>query len=96
MGLWRGLGRNAALWGSSFLIVAAALLVGPAARALPLAEAPVYAIDDYPFQKAPALKQWRSVIAREAHLTETANPDECKEGQPRLACAAKEAALLEE
>jgi predicted transglutaminase-like cysteine proteinase len=93
---WRGLGRNAALLAFSVIVVAASILSGAPARALPIAKAPVYPIDDYPFQNAPALKQWRSVMAREAHLTGTADPDACNDGQPRLACAAKEAALLEE
>src|SRR5882757_4433197 len=66
------------------------------ARATPVDAAPVYAIDDYPFQKAPALTRWRSVLAREVDLGAHANPDDCKDGLPRLDCAAKEAALLEQ
>jgi predicted transglutaminase-like cysteine proteinase len=63
---------------------------------VPASQAPVYAIDNYPFQKAPALLRWRSVLQRDAHLMERADPDDCKDGEPRLACAAKEALLLEE
>lgn len=90
--------RNHRLISIGFLAAAIMLAWGLAAQAVPMApsEAPVYAIDNYPFQKAPALLRWRSVLQREAHLTERANPDECKDGQPRLACAAKEALLLEE
>jgi predicted transglutaminase-like cysteine proteinase len=93
----RGFGRNAALFG--FGLAAAVVVVfafGAPARALPASEAPVYAIDNYPFQKAPALLRWRSVLRRAAHLAERADPDDCKDGKPRLSCAAKEAQLLEE
>ncbi|GAB2178644.1 hypothetical protein [Dongia sp. agr-C8] len=70
--------------------------VATPAAAVPTSQFPVYAIDDYPFQKAPALMRWRSVQQREAQLMARANPDDCKAGEPRLACAAKEALLLEE
>ena len=92
---WRS-GRNAVLSAFALLAAAVSLDFAPAARALPAAETPVYAIDDYPFQKAPALLRWRSVLQREAHLAGRADPDACSQGQPRLACAAKEALLLEE
>ena len=94
----RGLGRNAALLSFGFLAVAIVLAFGRSAGAVPVppSEAPVYAIENYPFQKAPALMRWRSVLQREAHLAERADPDKCKDGQPRLDCAAKEAQLLEE
>ncbi|MDQ7247718.1 transglutaminase-like cysteine peptidase [Dongia sedimenti] len=90
--------RNHRLGSIGFFAAAIMLACGLAAQAVPMApsEAPVYAIDGYPFQKAPALLRWRSVLQREAHLTERANPDDCKDGQPRLACAAKEALQLEE
>jgi predicted transglutaminase-like cysteine proteinase len=96
MGRPGGFRRIAALWAFGMLAVAACLLSGAPAQALPAAEAPVYAIDNYPFQKAPALLRWRSVLQRDAHLMEKADPDACKAGEPRLACAAKEALLLEE
>jgi predicted transglutaminase-like cysteine proteinase len=86
--------RFAAFFG--FLAFASILGVGIPAEAVPASEAPVYAIDNYPFQKAPALMRWRSVQQREADLMARANPDDCKGGEPRLACAAKEALLLEE
>lgn len=92
-----GFGRwAAAIVGSMVLTVAASLALGTPAHAVPASEAPVYAIDDYPYQKAPALMRWRSVLGREAHLMQRAKPEDCKDGQPRLACAAKEALLLEE
>jgi predicted transglutaminase-like cysteine proteinase len=89
-------GRDAAVFAFGLLCAALIIAVTPPAHALPASEAPVYAIDNYPFQKAPALLRWRSVLQREAHLLDVADPDECKDGQPRLACAAKEALLLEE
>jgi predicted transglutaminase-like cysteine proteinase len=93
----RGFGRNAALLGFGLATaVVVAFAFGRPARALPAAEAPVYAIDDYPFQKAPALLRWRSVLLRDAHLAARADPDDCKDGKPRLSCAAKEAQRLEE
>jgi predicted transglutaminase-like cysteine proteinase len=94
----RRFGRNAALSGFGLAAVLVLLALGAPAHAVPVppSEAPVYAIDEYPFQKAPALLRWRSVQQREAHLVARANPDDCKDGQPRLACAAKEALLLEE
>jgi predicted transglutaminase-like cysteine proteinase len=67
-----------------------------AARATPVEEAPVYTIDDYPYQKAPALKQWRSVLERSAADEAQANPDNCDDGAPELDCAAKAAHQLEE
>jgi predicted transglutaminase-like cysteine proteinase len=92
-----GFGRNAALWGFGCFAAAAFLFFFSAtARALPAGDAPVYAINNYPFQKAPALMRWRSVQQREAELAQRANPDECNDGEPRLACAAKEVLLLEE
>jgi predicted transglutaminase-like cysteine proteinase len=89
-------GRDAAVFSFGLLALGVILAFTAPARAVPAADAPVYAIDDYPFQKAPALLRWRSVQQREAHLMERANPDDCKDGKPRLACAAKEALLLEE
>lgn len=91
----RGLGRTAARFGFGPAAAFALLLFGAPAHAIPASEAPVYAIGDYPFQKAPALLRWRSVQQREAHLMDVADPDGCKDGEPRLACAAKEALLLE-
>jgi predicted transglutaminase-like cysteine proteinase len=89
-------GRTAALFVFGLLAVIMALAFAAPARAIPVGEAPVYAIDNYPFQKAPALMRWRSVQQREARLMARANPDECKDGEPRLDCAAKESLLLEE
>ncbi len=89
-------GRNAALWGVCLIAAAVVFAVGAHAVPVPPSEAPVYAIDSYPFQKAPALLRWRSVQQREAHLTARADPEDCKDGEPRLACAAKEAQELEE
>lgn len=66
------------------------------AQAIPIEEAPVYAIDDYPYQKAPALKQWRSVLDRSAEDEADAKPDDCNDGAPQLDCAAKAAHLLED
>jgi predicted transglutaminase-like cysteine proteinase len=66
------------------------------ARAIPVEEAPVYAIDNYPYQKAPALKQWRSVLDRSAADEADVNPDNCDDGAPELECAAKQAHLLED
>jgi predicted transglutaminase-like cysteine proteinase len=95
MGVKRG--RNAAaFFGFGLLAFGIFLGCGAPAQAVPADEAPVYEIDHYPFQKAPALMRWRSVQKREAHLTEVADPKDCKDGKPRLACAAKEAALLED
>jgi len=88
-------GRVAALFGFG-LLAAAAIFVAPAAQAVPATKAPVYAIDDYPFQKAPALLRWRSVLEREEAQMARADPDDCKAGEPRIACAAKEVLLLEE
>jgi carnitine O-acetyltransferase len=88
-----GYNRIAAFGG---MILAALLAVAAPAAAVPTSKFPVYAIDDYPFQKAPALMRWRSVQAREAEMMARADPDACKAGEPRLACAAKEALLLEE
>src|SRR3954468_22352620 len=83
----RGFGRNAPLWG---IVLSAGLIfiLGAPAQAVPAAEAPVYAIGNYPFQKAPALMRWRSVLQREADLMGRANADACKDGEPRLDCAA--------
>jgi predicted transglutaminase-like cysteine proteinase len=67
-----------------------------AAWAIPVEEAPVYAIDNYPYQKAPALKQWRSVLDRSAEDEAEARPDNCDDGAPQLDCAAKAAHLLED
>jgi len=92
----RGFGRNAALFGFGLAAATVLLVLGSPAHAVPASEAPVYAIGNYPFQKAPALLRWRSVQQREAHLMERADPDACKDGEPRLACATKEALLLEE
>jgi predicted transglutaminase-like cysteine proteinase len=89
-------GRGAAFFAFGLLTFAVILATGTPAQALPASEAPVYAIDNYPFQKAPALLRWRSVQQREAHLMQRADPDECEDGKPRLACAAKEALLLED
>lgn len=91
-----GHGRAAAFIGFSLFALAVILACGAPAQALPASEAPVYAIDNYPFQKAPALQRWRSVQQREAQLMQRANPDDCKGGEPRIACAAKEVLLLEE
>ncbi|WP_395019999.1 transglutaminase-like cysteine peptidase [Dongia sp.] len=85
--------RIAACFG---LVLGALLAFAAPADAVPTSQFPVYAIDDYPFPKAPALMRWRSVQQREAELMARANPDDCKAGEPRLACAAKEALLLEE
>jgi predicted transglutaminase-like cysteine proteinase len=65
------------------------------ARAIPVEEAPVYAIDNYPYPKAPALKQWRSVLERSAEDEADAKPDNCDDGAPKLDCAAKAVHLLE-
>src|SRR5690242_10780752 len=89
-------GRTAALSIFGLLSLVVTLAFAAPARAIPTSEAPVYAIDNYPFQKAPALMRWRSVQQREAQLMARANPDECKDGEPRLDCAAKESLLLEE
>jgi len=88
-------GRNAAFFGFGLLTLGVVLALVAPAHAVPASEAPVYAIDHYPFQKAPALQRWRSVLQREADLMARADPDACKDGKPRLACAAKEALLLE-
>ena len=89
-------GCTAAL--SAFGLIAFALMLALAApaQAVPVAAAPVYAIGDYPYPKAPALMRWRSVQEREAQRMARANPEDCKDGEPRLACAVKEALLLEE
>jgi predicted transglutaminase-like cysteine proteinase len=87
-------GRNAILFALG--VLAAALIFGAPARAVPTSKAPVYEIDDYPFQKAPALLRWRSVQQREAQLMARHDPDDCKDGEPRHACAVKEVLLLEE
>jgi predicted transglutaminase-like cysteine proteinase len=89
-------GCNAALVLFGFFAAVMLLAFAAPARAVPAAEAPVYEIDDYPFQKAPALMRWRSVQQREAQLMAHADPDACKAGEPRLACAAKEVLELEE
>jgi predicted transglutaminase-like cysteine proteinase len=76
----------------------AAVVIGAllgAAEATPVEEAPVYAIDNYPYQKAPALKQWRSVLDRSAEDEADARPDDCDDGAPELDCAAKAAHQLE-
>jgi predicted transglutaminase-like cysteine proteinase len=86
-------GCNAAVLG--FCLVAVLAVAAPA-QAVPASKAPVYAIDDYPFQKAPALMRWRSVQQREAQLMSRADPDACENGEPRIDCAAKESLLLEE
>lgn len=80
-----------------FAIVAGAFgTLSGAVHATPVEEAPVYAIDDYPYQKAPALKQWRSVLDRSAEDEADAKPDECSDGAPELDCAAKAAHELED
>lgn len=80
-----------------FAVAAAALgAVTGAVHATPVEEAPVYAIDNYPYQKAPALKQWRSVLERSAADEAQADPDNCDDGAPELECAARAAHLLEE
>jgi predicted transglutaminase-like cysteine proteinase len=83
---------------SAFGLIAFALMLAFAApaRAVPVGDAPVYAIGDYPYPKAPALMRWRSVQEREAQRMARANPEDCEGGEPRLACAKKEALLLEE
>jgi predicted transglutaminase-like cysteine proteinase len=81
----------------ALVIVAAAMGVGAdAARAIPVDEAPVYAIDNYPYQKAPALKQWRSVLERNAAQEAQADPDSCGDDAKPLDCAAKAVHRLEE
>jgi predicted transglutaminase-like cysteine proteinase len=89
-------GRDAAIFGFCFLALIATLAATAPAQAVPTSEAPVYAIDDYPFQKAPALMRWRSVQQREAKQMSRADPDRCRNGEPRADCAAKESLLLEE
>jgi predicted transglutaminase-like cysteine proteinase len=89
-------GRDAAVLGICLLALVAGIAVTRPAQAVPTGQAPVYAIDDYPFQKAPALMRWRSVQQREAQLMSRADPDACKNGEPRIDCAAKESLLLEE
>jgi len=89
-------GRGAVALACGFLALGIGLALNAAAEALPASDAPVYAIDNYPFQKAPALMRWRSVLQREAALAERTDPEDCKDGEPRLACAAKETLLLEE
>ena len=96
LGKKRVLGRFGVLTGFAGFVGLGLLGFSIPAQAVPANQAPVYAIDNYPFQKAPALKRWRSVLQREAHLTERANPDDCNDGKPRLACAAKDAQRLEE
>jgi predicted transglutaminase-like cysteine proteinase len=76
--------------------VAATAVLSTAVRAIPIEDAPVYAIDNYPYQKAPALKQWRSVLDRNAADEAGANPDNCDDGAPKLDCAAKAAHQLED
>jgi len=78
--------------------VAAAVFgaVSGVAFATPVEEAPVYAIDNYPYQKAPALKQWRSVLDRSAEDEADARPENCDDGAPELDCAAKAAHELED
>src|SRR3954462_3827485 len=92
----RAFGRNALVWGIGLLAAVLSFTLGTPAIAVPASEAPGYAIDHYPFQKAPALMRWRSVLQRDAHLMERPDPDACNDGEPRLACAAKEALQLEE
>jgi predicted transglutaminase-like cysteine proteinase len=89
-------GCTAAL--SAFGLIAFALMLAVAApaQAVPVGDAPVYAIGDYPYPKAPALMRWRSVRQREAQRMARANPEDCDGGEPQLACAKKEALLLEE
>jgi len=65
------------------------------AQATPV-DAPVYAIDDYPYQKAPALKQWRSVLERSAADEAKWTGEQCADDAPEYDCAAKQAHLLEE
>ena len=89
-------GRTAALSAFGLLALVVTLAFTAPASAVPAGEAPVYAIDNYPFQKAPALMRWRSVQQREAQSMSRADPDACKDGEPRLDCAAKESLLLEE
>jgi predicted transglutaminase-like cysteine proteinase len=89
-------GRTTALSVFGLLALVVTLAFAAPAQAFPAGEAPVYAIGSYPFQKAPALMRWRSVQQRDAQLMARANPDECKDGEPRLDCAAKESLLLEE
>ncbi|HVZ01075.1 MAG TPA: hypothetical protein VHA35_16325 [Dongiaceae bacterium] len=82
----------------AFAVAAAAIgaTLG-AAQAIPVEEAPVYAIDNYPYQKAPALKQWRSVLERSAADEAGADPANCDDdGAPELDCAAKAVHRLEE
>jgi predicted transglutaminase-like cysteine proteinase len=76
--------------------VAAMGVLSVVARAIPVAEAPVYVIDNYPYQKAPALKQWRSVLERSAADEAAADPAKCDDGAPKLDCAARAAHQLEE
>jgi predicted transglutaminase-like cysteine proteinase len=57
---------------------------------------PVYDINNYPFPAAPALMQWRSVLARESDLESQWHGDRCQNGLPRLDCAAREANQLED
>jgi predicted transglutaminase-like cysteine proteinase len=80
------------------IAVAAIAMAAPfaAARAIPVEQFPVYVIDDYPYQKAPALKQWRSVLERSTADEAQANPENCADAAPELDCAAKAAHLLEE
>src|SRR5215475_10310872 len=65
------------------------------ANATPV-DAPVYAIDNYPYQKAPALKQWRSVLERSAEDEAQWTGAQFADGTPQLDCAAKQAHLLED
>jgi predicted transglutaminase-like cysteine proteinase len=77
-------------------VAAAGAMLVTAAQAIPIEQAPVYAIDNYPYQKAPALKQWRSVLERSAADEADADPDKCDDGAPKLDCAAKAAHQLED
>jgi predicted transglutaminase-like cysteine proteinase len=89
-------GCTAALSAFGLIALAVMLAFVAPAQAVPVGDAPVYAIGDYPYPKAPALMRWRSVQEREAERMARANAEDCKDGEPRLACAAKEALLLEE
>jgi predicted transglutaminase-like cysteine proteinase len=81
---------------AGMLAAAAAMFAAPPAMAIPVEEAPVYTIDNYPYQKAPALKQWRSVLERNAADEAQWNGERCSDGEPQMDCAIKEALDLED
>ena len=87
--------RFAAIAAMTAAILSGALLSGADAdNASP--KTPVYRIEDYPYPTAPALLQWQSVLNRDAAQEARWTGAQCSDGEPRLDCAAKEMALLED